>query len=230
MLSLGEKVHCDPIRVGAGVGDDQNFGWPGDHIDPDHTEDATLGRRHIGIARAHNLVHGGNGRGTVGERSNRLRAADGVGARDTRQVRSGKHQRISPTAGRWHEHNNVRHTGNRRRQRTHEHRGRIRCLAPGHVQPDSGQWGDFLPQARTVSFGECPRFGALPLVEGTDPRRRGRQRIALAGRQRVERRREFDGRDGQRGDTRRIHAIEALRVLEHRRVTTRAHVGEDRCD
>ena len=71
-----------------GVGDDQDLGRPGDHVDADAAEDTPLGRRDIGVARADDLVDRRDRRGAVGQRRHRLRPADPVDFVDAEQVRA----------------------------------------------------------------------------------------------------------------------------------------------
>ena len=69
----------------AAVGDHQDLGRPGDHVDADRAEHAPLGRRDVGVAGADDLVDRRDRRGAVGERRDRLRAADGERARRRRR-------------------------------------------------------------------------------------------------------------------------------------------------
>ena len=60
------------------VGDDEDLGRPGDHVDADAPEDPALGGGDKGVAGAGDLVDRRDGFGAVGQRRNRLRAADAV--------------------------------------------------------------------------------------------------------------------------------------------------------
>ena len=78
VLGLRQQVGGDPFGIGVAVGDDQHLGRTGDHVDADLAEHQALGRRHIGIARPDDLGDRRDGRGAVGERRHRLRAADAI--------------------------------------------------------------------------------------------------------------------------------------------------------
>ena len=69
----------------ARVGDDQDLRRAGDHVDAHGAEHAALGRRDVRVAGAADLVDRGNRRGAVGERGDRLRAADRERARRRRR-------------------------------------------------------------------------------------------------------------------------------------------------
>ena len=100
MLGLREEIHRDPVGVGALVRDDEDLGRAGDHVDADGAEHAALGRGDIGVAGSADLVDRRNRGRAVGERRDRLRAADREGARDPGEMRGREHQRIARAAGR----------------------------------------------------------------------------------------------------------------------------------
>ena len=60
------------------VGEDQNFRRAGDHVDADLAEDAALGGCDKGVAGTDDLGDRSDGPGAIGERGDRLRAADAV--------------------------------------------------------------------------------------------------------------------------------------------------------
>ena len=66
MLGLAEEIHCDPVRIGLAVANDENFRRTGDHIDAHAAEYLSLGGRHIGVAGAHDLVDRFDRFGAVG--------------------------------------------------------------------------------------------------------------------------------------------------------------------
>ena len=76
MLSLAEKIKRDPIWIVVRVGDHQNLGRPGDHVDADLAKHAPLGGSDIGVAGAGDLVDGLDWPRAVGQRRDRLCAAD----------------------------------------------------------------------------------------------------------------------------------------------------------
>ena len=230
VLGLREKIHRDPVRVGARVGDDENFRRPGNHVDTDRAEDPALSRCNIGIARADDLVDGGNRPRAVGERRDRLRAADREGARDARKMRGGEDQRIPRPVRHGRNHDDLGHARDLGRQRVHQHRRRVRSLAARNVQPHAVERGDLLPQARAVSLGHRPRLAPLPFVKRADTLRCRHERVALPGRQAFERGTAFGRGKLERGDAHRADAIEARGVFEHRGVAAGPHVGEDPSD
>ena len=88
MLRLTEQISRDIAGVGFFIRDDQDLARAGDHIDGDRAEDLLLRLGDKGVAGADDLVHLGNALGTVGERGDRLCAADledPVDARDGRR-------------------------------------------------------------------------------------------------------------------------------------------------
>ncbi len=51
VLGLGDEIGGDPGGIGGAIGDDEDFGGPGDHVDADLAEDLALGGGDEGIAR-----------------------------------------------------------------------------------------------------------------------------------------------------------------------------------
>ena len=76
VLGLREEIHRDPVGIRARVGDDEDLGDAGDHVDADRAEHAPLRRGDIGVAGTADLVDRRDRRGAVRERRDRLRAAD----------------------------------------------------------------------------------------------------------------------------------------------------------
>jgi hypothetical protein len=76
----------------------------GDHVDADDPEDLALGRRHVGVARADDLVHGGDGPGAVGQGRDRLGAADPVDLVHAGPARRGQDQGGDPAVRGRHGH------------------------------------------------------------------------------------------------------------------------------
>jgi hypothetical protein len=94
VLGLREEVHRHPVGVGVAIADHQDFGRAGNHVDADDAEDPALGRGDVGIAGADDLVYLRNGLRAIGQRRNRLRAADGEYAIDAGQGCRGKYQPV----------------------------------------------------------------------------------------------------------------------------------------
>ena len=115
VLGLGKQIHRNPIRIGAAVGNDDDLGRAGDHVDTDHAEHPALGRRDVGIARSHDLVDRRNRRGAVGKRGDRLRAADRERPRHLGDVRRGQHQRAWGAVRDRHDHHDLAHSRDLRR-------------------------------------------------------------------------------------------------------------------
>ena len=57
MLSLTEEIHGHPIWIHGWLNIDENFRWPGDHINPHLAEDLPFCSRHPGIARSNDLIN-----------------------------------------------------------------------------------------------------------------------------------------------------------------------------
>ena len=93
MLRLGQQIGGDPIRVAALVGDDEHFRRPGDHVDADRAENTALGGGDIGVSGPDDFRDGRNGLRAIGQRRDRLRAADAINFVDARELGGGKHQR-----------------------------------------------------------------------------------------------------------------------------------------
>ena len=87
VLGLGEKVGGDKTGIGAGIGEHDDFRRTGDHVDADDAEHAPLGRRDIGVAGADDLGDRLDALRSVGERGDRLRAADAIDFRYARDFR-----------------------------------------------------------------------------------------------------------------------------------------------
>jgi len=122
VLGLREKVERHPVGIGGSIGDHQHFRRPRDHVDADGTEDAPLGRGDIRIAGTADLVDSGDRRGSIGERGDRLRAADRVRPRHAGDMRGGEHQRVACATRRRNDHDDVRHACHVRGKRVHQHR------------------------------------------------------------------------------------------------------------
>ena len=76
------------------VGDDQHFRRAGDHVDADRAEHLALGGRDIGVAGPDDLGDRPDRLGAIGERGDRLRAADAVDLRHAGEIGGDQHQRV----------------------------------------------------------------------------------------------------------------------------------------
>ena len=72
------------------VGDDEHLRRAGDHVDADLAENMPLGGGDEGVARADDLGHRRDRRGAIGERRDRLRAADPVDLVDAGKLRGAR--------------------------------------------------------------------------------------------------------------------------------------------
>ena len=87
----GRAGRRPPRRASAlRVGQHQDLARPGDHVDVDRAEDEPLGGRHVGVARAADLVDRRDGGGPVGQRRHRLGPAHPEEARDPGDVAGGQ--------------------------------------------------------------------------------------------------------------------------------------------
>ncbi len=230
MLGLREQVHRDPVGVGLAVADDQDLRRAGDHVDADGAEHQPLGGGDVDVARADDLVDRGHGLGAVGERRDRLRAADREHAVHAGDVGRREHQLVERAARRRHDHDQLGHAGDDRRDRVHQHRRRIRRLAAGHVQPDAVERADLLAEHGAVGLGVAPAFELLPLGVGADARGRLLERVARGRVDRCVRLRKPRQRHFEFADAVGLDLVEARGQLEQRRVAARAHRGEDLVD
>ena len=122
VLGLGKEVHRNPVGMGARVRDHQDLGRPRDHVDADVPEDAALGGGDVRVAGAHDLVHGGHGCGSVGERAHRLRTAHAKDAVDSRDRGGGEHRGVQHAPGRRGHHHQLRDARDLGRHRAHQYR------------------------------------------------------------------------------------------------------------
>ncbi len=180
MLGLREKIGGDPVRIAGPVGEDQHLGGSGDHVDADLAENQALGGGDIGVARPDDLGDRSDGLGAVGERRDRLRAADAKDLVDAGKLRGREHQRREPAVRRRHHHDETRDAGDLGRHRIHQHGGRIGGGAARHIEPDRLDRGPAPAELDAERIGEAIVLRHLPAVKGLD---------AIAGKlQRIERR------------------------------------------
>ncbi len=182
MLGLAEQIHRHPVGRRAAVGEHQNLGRPGDHVDAANAEHPPLGRGHIGVARADDFVHRGHGGRAVSQSAHRLRPADGEGPAHAGHGRCGQHQRIALAARRGHDHDDLLHTRHMRRNGVHQYRRGIGRLAARHIDAHAVEWGDLLAQQSAVFIAVLPALAdllQLALVVAAHPDGGRLQRAAL---------------------------------------------------
>ena len=181
VLGLGQQVGGDPGRIVVAVGQHQDFRRPGDQVDADPAEDPTLGGRHIGIAGPDDLVHRRDRRRAVGQRADRLGAAEAVDLVDAGKLGGGQHQRVDHAVRRRHRHDQTVDAGNPRRHRVHQHRRGIGRAPARHVDPDRL---DRRPPAAELDAGviDVALLGRhLAAMEGLDPPVGETERVELGG-------------------------------------------------
>ena len=211
VLGLRQQVGGDPVGIAVPVGEDQHFGRPGDHVDADLAEHHALGRRHIGVAGADDLGDRRDGLRAIGQRRNRLRAADAIDLIDAGELGRGQHQRVEFAIGRRHHHDDARHAGDLGRHGVHQHRGWIGRRAARHIKPDRLDRGPARTEFDAERIGEAVVLRHLPAVESLDAATGELERVArraIAGSRRGGDlvRRHFEP------DAVEIEAIEFLRV------------------
>ena len=92
VFGLRQKIRRDPIGIACLVGEDQDLGWSGDHVDTDFAEHQPLRGSDICIARSDNLGNGRDAFGAVSERSHGLCAADAIDLVDAGEFGRRQHQ------------------------------------------------------------------------------------------------------------------------------------------
>ena len=226
MLGLRQQIGGNPVGIAGLVGQDQNFGWTGDHVDADLAEHQPLGGRDIGIAGPDDLGNGRNAVGAVGERGHRLCAADAIDLVDAGKARRGQHKRVELAVGRRNDHRQPRNAGNLGRHCIHQDRRRIGGRAAGHVKADRLDGGPFCAHLDAERVGKTIVTGLLAPVIGFNPVARELERgdrISLTG---FFRGVDLRGCHAQAG-LRKIDTIKFGGQLEQRTVAARHHVGND---
>ncbi len=226
VLGLREEVRGKPVRIVVGVGDDEHFRRPGDHVDSDRAEDEPLRCGDVVAAGADDLGDGRYRCGAVGERRNRLGAADPIDFVDAGKPRGEEHQRIEDAVRRRHSHDDAQNARDLGRNGVHQHRARIGRGAARHIEPDRIDGGPAAAELDPERIGEAVVLWHLAAVECLDPiacddesfacRRRGRPfgLVDLGARY----------SEPLRAD---VEAVETLRVFNQRRVAPGAHVLDD---
>ena len=183
VLGLTEQVGGNVSRVGGVIGNDQHLGRACDHVNIDRAERQLLGCRNKGVARADDLVHLRDKTCAVGQRGNRLRAADGNNGIYTGDLRRRKHF-VGHVFGRRRDHNQLTDTGNLGRNGVHQHTRRIRRCAARHINADARKPAHGLTERFASRAVPLPRFDEHLLVVVADVRRRlfqRRDQLRVAG-------------------------------------------------
>ena len=136
MFGLAEQVGGADFAVDAVVGNDQRFGRAGQKIDPDATEQLTLGLGHIGIAGADDHVDGLDRFGAERHGGNRLHAAENINVIRAAEMHGGDDGRVrSALEGRCAG-DNAFHAGDLGGDNRHMRRGDHRIAPARHVAAD----------------------------------------------------------------------------------------------
>ena len=126
MLGLREQVERRQARVGAGGGDHEQVGRPGEAVDPDAAGDLALGLLHVEVAGPDDHVDGRDRLRAERQRGDRLRAAhavDLVGAAAARRRRGSRDARRGD--------DDLLDAGRPGGGDAHDHRRRVRRRPPG---------------------------------------------------------------------------------------------------
>ena len=206
----------------AAVGDHQDLGGPGDHVDADLAEHLALGLGDVGVARADDLV---DARRSFRCRRRARRSPARRRCAITRSTPASAAAASTSGFGFGLAMTSSRTPGHLRRHRVHQHRRRD---TPPCRRARRGR------RARAASpagRGACRRPRCSPRTSAAAARgTRGCARAPRAAPAACSRR---DGVDAASSETSnslgRRTPSNLLRVLEHRRVAALAHVGEDRC-
>ena len=221
VLGLRQEVGGDPCGVVAAIGHHQDLRRAGDHVDADPAEDPALGRRDIGVAGPDDLVDRRDRRGAVGQRRDRLRAADPVDFVDPAQARRRQHQRVEHPVRRRHHHHQPLDPGDLGRDRVHQHRGRVGGGAARHVKPGARQRSPAHAEPHAAGIDVVDTLRQLLPVEALDPlggEAQRRHRLLPAPWPRCRRSRPPTGAAAPAISA---HAVEALGVVDQRRVAAR---------
>ena len=229
MLGLAEQIGGDHDRVGRLVGDDQDLGRPGDEVDADRAEELALGLGDVGVAGTDEHVDAVDRLGAKGQRGKRLHAAEHVDLVGAGKLHRGDRGVGQPPVQRRRAGRHAPDAGDLRRDDAHVRGGDHGVAAARHVrtdaldrdvavtEPHAGERLDLeVEQRRALRLGE-PAHLLLAELDVVDH---------LCG----------DAGDagcdlvGVEPEVRRRPAVEPLRVLPDRRVTSIADGGEDLID
>ena len=227
VFGLREQIHCQPVGIGPAVGNDQDLGGAGDHVDAHLPEYRALGRRHIDIARPDDLVDPRNAPSAISQRRHGLGTAQREYPVDPGKMRRSQHQFVDDAIRRRHDHDDFAHTGHVRRHGIHQYRRGIGGLAAGYVDTDPIERRHLLAQHGAIRLAVLPGFRLLALVIEPDALGGMTQRLALFRRHALECRLETFRADHQLGHVGSGQTVEAVGVLDHGVVTALANGGDD---
>ena len=225
-----KKIGGDPIGVVVAIGDDQDLGRAGDHVDADPAEDAPLGRGDIGVAGPDDLVdrrrssrcHRRAPRPPGRRRSDRFRRCRPAGRRRAPAGSTGRPASApsSPAARRRRPWPGSRSSAPRR--------DRPRCRPARKARPRRS-----VASARRAARRPHRHSRSQPAVDGGESSRSARRRGAAPPPSRPAPRRASRRSRAPRhaqAAQREIEPVEAPRVVEQRRVAAAGDILDDRRD
>ncbi len=226
MLRLAQQVGRDPVGPGRGIRDHQDLAGPGHHVDADRAVKLALRFGDPGVAGPHDDVALRKGRGAIGKRRDRLRAAHPEHPRHTRQLGRQHRQRIEPVVGRRRRHHQLVDPGHLRWNGVHQHRRGIGRPPARHIEAGTLHRSPSPAGAHAGCIAVAAIGRALGCVEGADPPGSQLQRCPLVGRHPGNGGSPLGGRN--LGTTRRqVHPVEPLGQVGNRPEPLALHPFED---
>ena len=226
MLGLRQEIGGDKARVGARIGQDHDLGRTGDHVDADDAENAPLGRGDEGVAGPDDLADGRDRLRAVGERGDRLGAADAIDLVDAGDARRGQDERIDPAVRRRHDHGEAAATRDFRRHGVHDDRRGIARGPARDVEADRFDRPPAPPELDPERIGEAHVGRLLPPVIVHHPLVGELERPQRLRLRRRDRRFDLGRSDGDALGL-DIDPVEPERIIGQRLVAALAHVLDD---
>jgi hypothetical protein len=226
MIGLRDEVGGDPRRMRTVVGDDEDLARTRHFVDIHYTVDHALGGLHVGVTGPDNFVDRRDTRSSIGKRGDRVRTADAIKFVDAGNRRGG-HDLGPRTIGRGRrDHHDFAYPGDARRNRIHQHRGRIRAHPARDIDADAVKRAHHLTEAHpeTVSVREGFLDGLL--MKCGDAARGQFERTPIGFGKLAQRVAKFLRGNAQRFGC-ELHAVEAQRVVDERGVAALADIGNN---
>ncbi len=224
VLGLADQVGGDQLRVGAGVGCDQDLRGPGDRVDVAAPEYEPLRGRDVGVARADDLVHTRHGRGPERGRGDGLGPADLKHPVDPGDRGRGEHHRARPGG----QEQDLAHPHDLGGDRRVQYGGGVGRGSSGRIDGDPRQGADpaieLLPGLVDARGHQGP---GLDRMKTANPIGGQGQRGAQLGVEGGERPPGLGHGDLELGGD-QVSRLEAGRELDDRRVTLAANLSHDR--
>ena len=238
MLRLRQQVLRQPRGIGAGIGEDEHLGGPGDGVDAALADELALGLGHEAVPRPGHEIHL---RRVVGQKAHALRAAARVELVEAELLGGGQHQRIDAERAlqrglrpRRRDPDDARGARHLRGDHGHGQRRGVEGAAAGHVHPNALDGHPALAHRaaagkRELHVGERLTLG---LGKATDPRGHlleGREQCRVRTRDLRVRAREHLCREPH-AFGRHVDAIVLAGEPRHRRAPFATDGVEDSCD